>query len=357
MKRVFFSLGLAISCLLALRGLALPFSLDSQANKLNLKLADKIENSEKQEKLIQAEKQEREANQRLKTLGIRLKAALEAENERDLLKIDEELLALPSSAKIAALRGVIAFYRRDYPKASLFMEAALLDPRLSAKSSLRLLLGQAELLAGKSFLAWRNFDKALRLGSENWFAFYLRGLASIELGDTEAAKKDLQRSLDLNPKHRATYLNLAWLEFNDGDYAQTREVLLAPYRRNGEDLEVLALLAQAEDSLGNAARGKELLEEYQKLSPDPAVEAQLASHAFGQGNYQDALMGYDRAIGLQADNPILYLNRAMIYLNQGDEGKARADLTRALDLKLRFSRVELELETRELLRRLDGAGL
>ena len=111
----------------------------------------------------------------------------------------------PKNAEAYANLGVIAFYQRDYPKASQDLRKALaIDPSLSKTQALlgicqaRLGEPSARALLEKSFLHLKDKPLRMQVGTE-LVSIYARQ------GDPEHAVPVLQKLVDIDPENATSY--------------------------------------------------------------------------------------------------------------------------------------------------------
>lgn len=175
-----------------------------------------------------------------------------------------------------------------------------------------------------------NVKQAILLDKLNPTAYFLRGWALKEQGDTVNAVKDYQKAIELKSDYEQAYEELGLL------YAIKNDPLAVEYlnsaininNNNYNAMYSLALFYQDNGAIGQA------LETYQKLleiKPDHAD----ALHNVGYINYEEK-QEYDIAIecftsAIKADSLFwqAYANRAKAYEKLGEMEKANADRQKA----------------------------
>ena len=180
-----------------------------------------------------------------------------------------------------------------------------------------------------------NLKQAILLDKLNPTAYFLRGWALKEQGDTVNAVKDYQKAIELKSDYELAYEELGSLYAIKGDPLAI-EYLNSTVNINPNNysaLYILALFYQEHEAIGQA------LETYQKLleiKPDHAD----ALHNVGYINMIDK-QEYDIAIecftsAIKADTLFwqAYLSRAEAYEKKGETNKAKADFQKAEEIKV-----------------------
>ncbi|NNJ27689.1 tetratricopeptide repeat protein [Alienimonas chondri] len=194
-------------------------------------------------------------------------------------------------------------------------------------------------------------DAALRLNDQTHQAYYFRGSAKVELGlkrgDTEmirAGIADAREAISLggrtNSKYYLPYLygmtNLGMIESRE-EHAQVA-VQTADTVLQRENLDA--------DTKGNLLYQRALAKRYQKdtdgavadftaalevLPNHLASASERANTLQADGTPEQAREAFDQMVAAFPENPLVYNNRGMFLLNQGDADAASADFTRALE--------------------------
>lgn len=176
--------------------------------------------------------------------------------------------------------------------------------------------------------------QAIILDKLNPTAYFLRGWALKEQGDTINAVKDYQKAIELKSDYEQAYEELGIL------YAQKGDVLAIEYLnstininpKNYSAMYILALFYQEHNAIAQA------LDTYQKLleiKPDHAD----ALHNVGYINlvekqdYDIAIECFNSAIKVDTLFWQAYLSRAEAYEKKGETAKAKADFQKAEELK------------------------
>ncbi len=176
--------------------------------------------------------------------------------------------------------------------------------------------------------------QAIILDKLNPTAYFLRGWALKEQGDTINAVKDYQKAIELKSDYEQAYEELGIL------YAQKGDALAIEYLnstininpKNYSAMYILALFYQEHNAIAQA------LDTYQKLleiKPDHAD----ALHNVGYINlvekqdYDIAIECFNSAIKVDSLFWQAYVSRAEAYEKKGEMAKAKADFQKAEELK------------------------
>jgi len=96
-----------------------------------------------------------------------------------------------------------------------------------------------------------------------------------------------------------------------------------PPRTSGEEQEVAQAVTE---------KVSEVEEHFQQPEGDPEVYLQLASVAYGNQEYQEAIEHYTEAIQLDLNNAVAYYNRGLTYHRLGQNQRAIEDYDKAIQL-------------------------
>ncbi len=161
--------------------------------------------------------------------------------------------------------------------------------------------GQARMLQGEYEEASLDFDQAIMLKPNLWQAYGHRATSRMNAGDTSGAKRDAERATEGDPD------------------------LVEPY----------IVLGRAHSSLGDLAAAESSFTAAIDLAPDEG-----ATHWWRGRFYRDyaeeplhAMADLDKAIELEPNRAVIYLDRAILLLRYGgSEDDIRADVEEAVSL-------------------------
>jgi len=235
---------------------------------------------------------------------------------------------------IASFRE-LGFYR-DAP--TFFTEAIARTPRNALCYNNRGTYYGNELRDHEAAL--KDFNKAVELNPKYMVAIANRGVTRGSLGQKEEAIADLQRALAINPNspNPDFILRIADLRYvlNDftGSIADYNRLLamdkLYPRiysKRAGSE----AMLGQAEQALQDADKA---------LNVDPKDEEAYNSRGLANrllGRLDQAVNDFSLAVHIKEDYSRPYNNRATVYLARGQPERAIEDFTKAIELDSHFA--------------------
>ncbi len=225
--------------------------------------------------------------------------------------------------------------------------------------------GRQALADGKYALAIESFNVLSQLDTSDHLTFFFRGIAKYNLGDLRGAKRDFDRSVQINPIFTSGYHYRGITESRFGNYDAALEDLqhAIDLRPGFEGLYfsrgVTYFLAQQFDKairdfdkyirkepkdpsaylnrgasylfLGDTVKAVHDYNKAIKLDRfDPEGYVRRGRLYAGQKNYDLALADMDKAIELDTANTFAYFNRAIMYYEQEKYQKAMDDLNRVL---------------------------
>jgi tetratricopeptide (TPR) repeat protein len=192
--------------------------------------------------------------------------------------------------------------------------------------------GSAYLLNNNAEAAARDFDRAIELNPEQAALFLSRGTARGWLGDRTGAMADFDQALKLKPEYAEVHYNRGFLherleELDDAIAAHTRAIALNP--KFGA---AAVRLAKIHGRLGDPSKGISVLDSFLRQTEDSIV-------LFTRGNLRletrkpaDALVDFTRSIELAPDFAPAYTNRGAVLSQLGHPTQALIDFEKALAL-------------------------
>ena len=188
--------------------------------------------------------------------------------------------------------------------------------------------------------ALKDYNKAVELNPKYIVAIANRGVTRGSLGQKEEAIADLQRALAINPNSpnpdfilRIADLRYLLNDFN-GSIADYNRLLAMDKmypriysKRAGSE----AMLGQAEDALRDADKA---------LQIDPKDEEAYNSRGLANrllGKLNDSVNDFSLAIHIKDDYSRPYNNRGTVYLAQGQPERAIADFSKAIELDSHYA--------------------
>jgi tetratricopeptide (TPR) repeat protein len=219
---------------------------------------------------------------------------------------------------------------------------------------------------------WQNnftlYDHTLKVTDYNWPIYNFRGFAYSTIGNYRQAIEDYGRAIEIKPDYAEAYINRGVAYSTIGNYRQAiedygRAIEIKPdyaeayinrgntynglgnYRQAIEDLNRAITIkpdfAEAYINRGNTYNGlgnyRQAIEDYGRaieIKPGYYAEAYNNRGAVysALGNYGQAIEDYGRAIEIKPDYVQAYINRALVYLNQGDNISGCRNAQKACEL-------------------------
>ena len=212
-----------------------------------------------------------------------------------------------------------------------------------------------------------HFDRIIEQAPEDAAALYFRGLTYLELGDFEAADRDIEQSYAMGIAVAEVRLSRGYARLKAGNHYGARQVLYAELEANPQNALVHAYLAEYsrniaeyEDALGYAERAielnpgiglahlvrsqtlislgqeasaKEFLEEWEDFTlgtVDLFIDLGEIYAFFGKHDL--AIAQLDEAIRINPNHARFYNSRARIYASVGEYEIALPDFNAAIEL-------------------------
>jgi tetratricopeptide (TPR) repeat protein len=178
-----------------------------------------------------------------------------------------------------------------------------------------------------------DFNKAIKLDAKNASAYIGLGMARTQKG-IGGAVNAFTKAIKLDPKYSEAYFGRGWARASKGETKRaisdfTRAIKLNP--RHG-----MAYMLRGEAYRANRETDKAIADFTKAIK----VGVPNWAHAYGnrgsvrltKGDYNRALVDFDKAIELDPKLAALYLGRGTVYLEKGNTEKAIGDLTLAVKL-------------------------
>ena len=202
----------------------------------------------------------------------------------------------------------------------------------------RLLLGQAQLAAGRADDAIATYRAVANLAPNNTLAWFDLGnaYAGKAVKDDAAfaeAKRSYERALALQPRHADTYLNLAALHAARRDPERSRETLLRARAASVSDPTIETELGVLYSARKDAAGARAAFERALVLNPgQPEALLGMGQLAYAAGDFAPAAGYYERALTAHPSAALAKTLGAIRLYQLNDKAGARAAFARALAL-------------------------
>lgn len=142
-----------------------------------------------------------------------------------------------------------------------------------------------------------------------------------ETGDISGynrAEESLNRALELLPGYGSAGASLASVYYARHEFAEALDLASQVYERDWRNTSALAIMGDAQLSLGNYAEADEIYRKLEGTAESPALLARLANLNELKGNPEEALKLIRRAAGLTLNSSSTKENTAWYLLRVGD---------------------------------------
>lgn len=281
----------------------------------------------------------------------------------------------PDAALGYYLTGLLAQMRGEYAASVAPLEAALArapDAGDALATLVRSYLAQQQTTQARDRL-----QKSIAAAPGNPVAHALLGEVYLIDRQAEPAMAALRKSIELAPRLAPSYRNLAAALLLKNDIAAAERVLVDGVRATGNDAALIGELAAFYQRIGRADDAIAQYEALLKQAPDSPVAMNnlamlLVTHRsdradlerarvlaerlqagdnaafldtvgwvrYKHGEVTAAISALERALKYAPDEPLLRYHLGMAYYTQGDSGKAREHLGRAVNAKADFHGID-----------------
>jgi len=190
-------------------------------------------------------------------------------------------------------RGLASYHMQEYDEAIADFTLAIKYD--SATASIFFNRGNAHFAKGEHPLALQDYDVAITLDAQNPLYLHHKGLAYQGSHMVREALTYYQRALQCDPNHSPSRFHLGIMYHMDGQYEAA-------------------------------------LEAFELVPKDHALYERRGLVYRDQGEYERALVDFEKAIELQPENPAFYYHRGVVSLRMHRDELAIQDFNKALDL-------------------------
>lgn len=207
------------------------------------------------------------------------------------------------NADLFMLKGLSAMANNEYQKAVDYFTKYINQKPKNDIGYLRRGNAYKELRDAKNAMA--DYNKCIELNPQNEIAYSNRGLLKGILGDLSGGFQDCITSLKIN-ETAVAYYNLGWIAFEGEDYAQ------------------------AERAFSEAL----------KLNPTKgSIYNERGQARLFLKKYEGAIQDFSTLIGLEPENAMAFVNRAICYSEIGNNGEACKDFKKAKQLGFKDDKI------------------
>jgi tetratricopeptide (TPR) repeat protein len=238
--------------------------------------------------------------------GLQLQSGKMEDVDKAIAEMESVLSKMPNNPVVRFNLGEAYLNKRIVDKAlSQFQEALKINPGyVPAKNGMARILMMRKEFAKAQQLA----GDVLKSAPRNQQAILLRAAATMNLGDREAARKQLQDVLKANPALRDARSLLAQLDLTDKRLAEAEESYRALMSFNPPDIRGVLGLAEVHMAAGRAPQAMALLEESARNNPNVPVYRMAVANLFVRTNQ------YPKAIERFAALTQEFPNRADLHM-------------------------------------------
>jgi tetratricopeptide (TPR) repeat protein len=219
---------------------------------------------------------------------------------------------------------------------------------------------------GKHFEAIECFEQALAAAPSDTRVLFALGNTARALGEKTMARQFYSQVLALEPHRLEALINLANLLRGEGQFSAARALLEPALVRQPQSPELHLTLGAISQEEGDNIAAERLYRDALTVRPDyvPAL-SNLADLAADSGDQTGALALYDKAVKADPGNAQIRLNRAILYLTQGNLKEGWRDYAARTEIRGKVPETDLSLanwtggslrKTRLLVRSEQGVG-
>jgi tetratricopeptide (TPR) repeat protein len=259
----------------------------------------------------------------------RCQAYLRKHDDARALPDCEQAIRLdPKAARPVYGRGLIRWHSGDHDRAALDFEQAIrLDPNLAVAYSGR---ASVHIRQGRYDQAIQDYGQALRLGPSS-DAYLDRGWCYLQKRDyqsAEAALRDFDQAIRLQPNHAKGYTSRAQAHFSRGEYDQVIQDC-GQALRLGPDAEAYYWRGWCYLRRGEYWGAMPDFDQAIRLAPNMAGAYRGRGYIYAvRHQYDLAIQAYDRALRINPDASD-YQSRGWVYYQKGEYISALGDYVQA----------------------------
>ncbi len=193
--------------------------------------------------------------------------------------------------------------------------------------------GVAAMMAGRSEEAEREFRRAADLEPKNSKPHRWLGILFISTASNQQAEAELTRALTLNTEDWRARMNLGLLYYKTARYPQAADAFQAVSRLTPDNFIVLKNLASAYHMMDRYEDAASALQRSLEIKPAATTYNNLGTLRFFQGQYDDAVPAFEKAVNMAANNYLYWGNLGDAYRwAPGQAAKANSAYQNAIRL-------------------------
>ncbi len=180
------------------------------------------------------------------------------------------------------------------------------------------------------------YQSAIDTGERTEEVYYSLGLAYRGAGKIDDAKKAFSAAAALSPEPLESFLCLASILFETGEYDKTISILEGVRPQHSKDARLLHLLGAACSKKGDNFKASIFVEEGLKhVSEDKKLLALRAEILLQTNRFKEAIGEYDGLIAKHGEDSLFLCNRGLARETVGERQAALHDYDRALEIEPR----------------------
>lgn len=203
-------------------------------------------------------------------------------------------------------------------------------------------------------VAIAEYDRAIRLKSDNADAYVNRGLLKAKLGQYSGAITDYNRAISLKPDYADGYYYRAKAKHDLGEFSRAVADYNKVIRLKPDYAAAYNSRGKANADLGEHAAAIADYDKAIRLKPDyAAAYVNRGDLKVELNQYVAAITDYDTVIRLKPDDTAAYVNRGRVKALRGRTREAKEDLRTALQLANQAGDENLKTKIKLMLRPLE----
>jgi len=239
---------------------------------------------------------------------------------------------IPSKYVPAYEKGEAAYYRGNYEAAIVaFTEAISFNSKNPTIYTMR---GNAYLDVGKINQAIHDYDTALEIAPNFFYALYNRGRAHSLLMHYEAALQDLEKSIELAPDdfgYRANG-NIGLIYHKTGEYDQALEAFDEAISYDNSKADVFYFRGETHTAVKNyEAAIIDYLAAIERFPNYTEAYQSLGYAYYKTEQYDKAIQNLNQALGFFPNNPTAQFYLGLVYFSTDQVDDAQQAISKALE--------------------------
>ena len=175
---------------------------------------------------------------------------------------------------------------------------------------------------------------ALDPGPEDAVRAHNQGIYYAQSGDTENGRALLRRAIELDPELGVSYLALATLHLDAGEFDQALAIADELLAREAKNPEALSIRYEVYRRSGDAENLQRALEELQSADPESVADAffQQGVMLYEDNHLEAAISAFERVLSAAPDDPQAHFMLGKVLVSHGDYDGAVEHLRRFIEL-------------------------